>query len=93
MFEIILWLTMIWFEGMKIKHMPKVSIRANGNIGFSSGAVDKFDLRNSTYCRLYMDRDAYKIGFEFTNTEEENVTAKVFSRQMDCLDQSIYGKT
>ena len=73
------------FEGMSSQLVPKVSIRSNGNIGFSSGAVNKFDLTKSKFCRLYFDRDGYRIGFEFINNEEQGITARVFRRELDCF--------
>lgn len=65
------------FDKMTRSFAGKVSIRKNGNIGFSKGAVEKFGLRDADYCKLYYDSEKKHIGFEFTNHEQPDVTARV----------------
>jgi len=73
------------FNKMQDSFRAKVSIRSNGNIGFSKGARNKFRLIDKKFCKLYYDRDTERIGVEFTNEENANVTTRVFERQMDAF--------
>ena len=65
------------FDKMSRTFSAKVSIRRNGNIGFSKGAAEKFGLRDKCYCKLYYDPERKHIGFEFTDKEQPDVTARV----------------
>lgn len=50
---------------------PRISIRSNGQFGFTTGAINKFKLRDFKYAVLFFDRDTQKIGIMPTNNEEE----------------------
>jgi len=71
------------FDKVQRKVIPKVSLRKNGSIGFSSGAVNTLKLQDYSYCKMYYDRETERIGFEFTNEEHPSVTFKVQKRQQD----------
>ena len=77
------------FDKMTRSFTAKISIRRNGQIGFSKGAVNKFGLQGQRFCKLYYDSDRCLVGFEFTNDERPNVTAKVVEREQDMF---ILGK-
>jgi len=65
------------FDKMSRSFAAKVSIRRNGNIGFSKGAVEKFTLSDKGYCKLYYESEKKLVGFEFTNLQQPDVTASV----------------
>jgi len=61
----------IKFSETARSYKPKASIRANGTIGFNSGAVAKFNLRSYNYVLLFYDKDTNLVGVKPTKTEEE----------------------
>ena len=65
------------FDKMSHSFKPKVSIRRNGNIGFSKGAAEKYELREKKFCKLYYDQEKKYVGFEFTDKEQPDVTTRV----------------
>jgi hypothetical protein len=54
-------------------YRPKISIRANGQIGFNQGAIEKFKLDKYKYTILFFDRGIKKVGIKLTNEEEEGI--------------------
>jgi len=56
-------------------YRPKVSIRANGTLGFNSGAVAKFHLKDYKYALLYFDQERRTVGVKPVKTEEEGAHA------------------
>ena len=54
-------------------YLPKVSIRANGQLGLNQGAVEKFDLKAFQYAVLFFDKKTKTIGIKPTNDQEEGV--------------------
>ena len=69
----------------KFKHLDgsiraKITLRENGQIGFSKGAVNRFKLYKFDYCELYYDRDSERIGIRFTGEKENGATAKINKR-------------
>lgn len=73
------------FENAGKSFKPKVSIRSNGHMGFTQGAVERFGLRKFAYCVMFYDRAERKVGVEFTNSEQPGITLKVNSRSTDCF--------
>ena len=63
-------------------YQPKISIRANGQIGFNQGAVEKCNLKNFEFVVLYFDKDAKRIGMRPTNEKEDGV-CKIQIRDMN----------
>lgn len=62
---------------------PKVSIRTNGQLGFSQGAVVRFEIGSYKYCQLYFDKHSNRIGLKFTNEDDEMV-ANIFNKRNNC---------
>jgi hypothetical protein len=56
-------------------YRPKVSIRANGTLGFSSGAVAKFQLKDYKYAVLHYDEERRMVGVKPVKTDEEGAHA------------------
>jgi len=54
-------------------YKPKISIRANGQIGLNQGSIEKFKLNKYKYAVLFFDRETKRIGIKPTNTEEEGI--------------------
>lgn len=54
-------------------YKPKISIRANGQIGLNQGAIERFNLNKYKYAVLFFDKDSERIGIRLTNTEEEGI--------------------
>lgn len=52
-------------------YKSKVSLRSNGTIGLSAGAVAKFLKNGHEYATLFYDADAHIIGVKPTTKEEE----------------------
>jgi len=50
---------------------PRISIRKNGQISLSQGAVQKFELREVPYVVLFYDKEAQRIGIKPTHDPEE----------------------
>ena len=61
----------------------KVSIRTNGQIGFSQGSVKKFNIGDYKYCQIYFDEQLNKIGLLFTK-ENDGMCANVFNKRNNC---------
>lgn len=55
----------------------RVSIRANGQIGLSHGAVAKFGLGRYQYAVLFYDKETEQIGIQPTNSAEESGAYKL----------------
>jgi hypothetical protein len=71
------------FKNMSKTFRPKISIRNTGHIGFSRGAINKYNLDKYKYCKLYFDSSNKIIGFQFTSEEEEDITVKLTKRGQD----------
>ncbi len=71
------------FENMQGSRRAKITLRENGQIGFSGGAIKRFNLAESEFCELYYDVDAQKIGLRFVNKEEEGITGKLIKRNQN----------
>lgn len=54
-------------------YRPRISIRANGQFGFTSGAIEKFQLNQYKYAVLFYDKENSKIGIKLTNNEENGI--------------------
>lgn len=71
------------FEGMKKTLPAKISVRTNGQIGFSKGTMSMFKLSEREHCKLYFDGEKNRVGFEFTDEAQPNVTARLIRRGED----------
>lgn len=52
--------------------LPKVSVSKLGVFGFNNAAKERFSLENAKSVKLFIDKEAHKIGFAFFTTEEAN---------------------
>lgn len=53
------------FEGARGSYEPRISIRSNGTIGLSQGALNRFNIRDGDWVvQLYYDRNAKVIGIK-----------------------------
>lgn len=59
------------FTRVGVSYKPRISIRSNGQFGFTAGAIEKFKLRNYQYAVLFYDRTGGRIGIKLTNEQEE----------------------
>lgn len=50
--------------------LPKVSVSKSGVFGFNNAAKEKYSLAKAKSVKLFIDKDAHKIGFAFFATEE-----------------------
>ncbi|MFH1894139.1 MAG: hypothetical protein ABIK83_15830 [Candidatus Zixiibacteriota bacterium] len=77
---------MAWqkFDKFGESFSPKISIRATGHIGFSAGAVNRFQLDKYEFCELYYDGEKDLVGFMPTSEAMHGVTTKLVVREMDC---------
>ncbi len=58
------------FEGVGNSYFPKISIRANGTLGLSQGALNRFGLvEGDWWVQLLFDRENRVIGLEPSNEE------------------------
>lgn len=71
------------FEKVGSSFRPKVSLRTNGQIGFSQGAVTKFNISDFRFCQIYFDKEMQKIGLLFTN-EDDGMVSNVFNKKNNC---------
>jgi hypothetical protein len=60
---------------------PKISIWEGGQIGFTQGAIKRFNLDYFNYAILFYDRERKKIGIKFTNEEKEEGVIKFNHRK------------
>jgi hypothetical protein len=62
---------------------PKVSLRMNGSIGLSQGALRKFGLdKGRWWVVLFYDKDAKLIGIHPTENESEDAAIKLQCREV-----------
>lgn len=58
------------FEGVGNSYFPKISIRSNGTLGISQGALNRFELAEGDWwIQLLFDRKNRVIGLEPSNEE------------------------
>jgi hypothetical protein len=58
------------FDGVGNSYFPKISIRANGTLGISQGALNRFDLaQGDWWVQLLFDRKNRVIGLEPSDEE------------------------
>ncbi len=58
------------FTKIGISHKPRISIRSNGQIGFTLGAIERFALNHYRLAVLFYDKENNKIGIKLTNEAE-----------------------
>lgn len=56
---------------------PKVSIRANTQIGFNNAAITEFKLASYKYAVLFFDSETRKIGIRPMNNKDEEGACKL----------------
>lgn len=59
---------------------PKISIRKRGQLGFNSGAINKFDLNRFDYAVMYISKERDRIAIRFTNDQDEEGAVKIMKR-------------
>lgn len=64
-------MSFIKFTKVKVKFRPKISIRSNGQVGFSQGALNRFGMEPFDYVILYYDKELRKIGVQLSNNKDE----------------------
>lgn len=69
------------FTSSGLSYKPKVSIRSSGQIGFNYAAIKKFRISDHTYVVAYCDRENKRIGFRFTNDENEEGIYRLQNRE------------
>lgn len=52
------------FTAPDISYAASVTIRATGQMGFSSGALNLYKIRDYNYCVLYFDQESRAVGIE-----------------------------
>lgn len=60
---------------------PQISIWSRGQIGFNSGAIEKYKLNNFNYAVLFFDKNTRAIGVMLTNDKEEPGAMKLVKRK------------
>lgn len=69
------------FTLIRRSYKPRASIRSNGQIGLSKGAVTRYKLEGYNYCVLFYDKELKKIGIKFTQDKVEEGTLKLKIKQ------------
>lgn len=59
---------------------PKISIRKRGQMGFNSGAINKFGLDKFDYAVMYISKNRDRIAIKFTNNQDEEGAVKIMKR-------------
>jgi hypothetical protein len=59
---------------------PKISIRKRGQLGFNSGAINKFGLDKYNYAIMYISKERDKIAIKFTNDQDAEGAVKIMKR-------------
>ena len=62
---------------------PKISIRMNGQIGFSNGARERFKLDGYEYVVLYFDKTGMKIGIQPSNDKDGDGVIRLHKRPLN----------
>ncbi len=57
--------------------ISRISIRSNGQLGFSQGAIHKFNLSSFKFGILFYDKGEGKIGIQLSNDENEKGICKL----------------
>jgi hypothetical protein len=71
------------FEQAGLSFAPKVTIRSNGSLGFSQGALNRFNLREGNwYVVLYYDREQQVIGIKPTQNKAETGAIPLMKKQV-----------
>ena len=61
--------------------VPKVVIRKNGQVGFNSAAVQKYDLDCFEYIIFYISDKRDRVAVQFTNNEKTDGIIKIQKRK------------
>ena len=71
------------FEAVGSTFVPKMSIRTNGAIGISQGALRRFKLEDGDwYVVLYYDKAQKVIGIKPSQQQDERVSTKIVKREV-----------
>lgn len=70
---------MAWekFTQVGRSYVTRLSVRSNGQLGFSQGAIHKFKLAAYKHAILFFDKDQALIGVKLTNEDGEQGIAKL----------------
>jgi hypothetical protein len=69
------------FTKVGARRGSKLSIRKNGQIGFTLGAIDRHNLRKFTHAVLFFDRDSKLLGIRPTSDASEEGAYKIQMRE------------
>ena len=56
---------------------PKLTIRGNGVVGLNNSLITLFNLKGYKYVVLFIDKPSKRIGFKFSNDDNEKGKRKV----------------
>ena len=59
---------------------PKISIRLRGQIGFNTGAVNRFNLMKNQYVVMFYSKEQNKIAFRFSDNPDEDGAHKIVNK-------------
>lgn len=60
---------------------PKISIRSNGQIGLSKGAVKRFEIDKFDFVTLYYNKEQERIAIVMSNNGEEDGAIRIVKRE------------
>jgi len=81
------------FESFGARMTPRVSIRGNGQIGLSAGALRMFGIDGSNKkVVLYYDAEAKLVAFKPTDDPAEEFAVPVLVRKLGRQDGTLYGQ-
>lgn len=83
-------MTFVRFTETGKSFKPKASIWSRGQIGFNQGAVNRLQLDKFNFAILFYDEETRKVGFLFTNDENENGAIKIVNKKTGAV---ISGKS
>lgn len=78
------------FDEFKGRFSSKISINKGGGISFSSGFLNKHDLKKNRFVQMFFDKDKMAIAFRFFENKEEN-TKGIADITIRKSTQSQYG--
>jgi len=76
------------FKFMDRELRSKVTIRETGHIGFTTGAVNRFNIEEYSYCELYYDKESNKIGMKLLKEGELDSITKIIKKENNCYISS-----
>ena len=75
------------FEAVGSTFVPKMSVRQNGQVGISQGALRRFQLEDGTwYVVLFFDKGNNVVGIKPTRDADEPGATKIVKREVKSKD-------